>query len=65
MFTIVKEIGFKRSGKSLVNAVCLSADDKPLSFTNGSTAIEIDTGKIYAFDEDGGVWHEWEWEKPE
>ncbi len=38
---------------------CLSTDDKPTAgMPNGSTCIEIDTGKVYLFDLDGNQWHE-------
>jgi len=39
----------------------LSTDDpKPIDgVLNGMTFIEMDTGKIYFFDEDNGTWCEW------
>lgn len=36
---------------------CLSTDTKP-SAPNGSECIEIDTGKIFLYDAEGGEWHE-------
>ena len=36
---------------------CLSTDTKP-SAPNGSLCMEIDTGKVYMFDAEGGEWHE-------
>lgn len=41
----------------------LSTDDKPVVFAgyklrNGSIFIEIDTGKVYLFDEEGQQWNE-------
>lgn len=38
---------------------CLSTDSKPTTgIRNGSSVIEMDTGKTYLFDEDGGEWVE-------
>ena len=38
---------------------CLSTDEKPTEgIRNGSTLVEIDTGKSYMFDSDGSEWHE-------
>lgn len=38
----------------------LSTDDKPESGVgNGSCFIEMDTGKLYFFDEDDASWIEW------
>lgn len=37
----------------------LSTDPKPVTdVINGSSFIEIDTGKVYLFDADGGTWNE-------
>ena len=45
--------------KILVEAVCLSTDSKPTTgIANGSMCIEMDTGKIYAFNEAGSAWIE-------
>lgn len=45
--------------KNLVQASCLSTDIKPTTgIANGSTCIEINTGKIFMFDEDGAKWDE-------
>ena len=46
-------------GKQLVEITCLSTDTKPTeNIMNGSTCIEMDTGKIYFFDEAGATWRE-------
>lgn len=38
---------------------CLSTDTKPTEgVKNGSTLIEMDTGKGYLFDADGGTWRQ-------
>ena len=45
--------------KVLIEAVCLSTDSKPTDgIANGSLVIEMDTGKIYAFNEAGATWIE-------
>lgn len=58
MFSITKSI-YIGEEKSLVEAVSLSTDTKPTDgIANGSACVEMDTGKIYLFDEDGGAWVE-------
>lgn len=43
----------------LVESVCLSTDAKPTTgIANGSLCLEMDTGKIYAFNEAGSTWVE-------
>ena len=47
------------NGDILIEAVCLSTDAKPTDgIANGSLCLEVDTGKIFAFDEEGQVWTE-------
>lgn len=47
------------SGKILIEAACLSADTKPTTgIANGSLCLEMDTGKIYAFNETASAWVE-------
>lgn len=45
-------------GKDAHEYVCLSTDDKPVNVTNGSMCLEIDTGKIFAFDAQNQAWIE-------
>lgn len=53
-----KSDGFTGEGK-VKDYVCLAADTKPTSgIANGSMCLEMDTGKIYAFDETGSEWVE-------
>jgi len=56
MVTLIK------SGKQVNVAVgqyCgLSTDTKPTDAANGSSFIEIDTGKVYLFDAAGETWNE-------
>ena len=38
---------------------CLSTDEKPTeNIKNGSTLVEMDTGKGYLFDADGKAWRQ-------
>lgn len=37
----------------------LSTDSKPTNVGNGSTFIEMNTGKIYFFDAAGSTWRAW------
>lgn len=46
------------NGKNRVEGECLSTDTKPSNVANGSILIEIDTGKIFMYDESGAVWTE-------
>jgi len=41
-----------------VEAYGNSLDDKPTGFATGSVFIEVDTGKVYLYDEDGAAWYE-------
>lgn len=38
--------------------VCNSADSKPTDWGNGSTLLEMDTGKVYVFDKANTTWRE-------
>ena len=62
MFSKIKTITMANetsNGKAYIEAACLSTDTKPTdSIANGSTCIEIDTGKIFMFDESGDAWTE-------
>lgn len=45
--------------KVLIEAACLSGDSKPTTgIANGSLCLEMDTGKIYAFNETASTWVE-------
>lgn len=42
-----------------VEGHCLSTDSKPTQhIANGSCMIEMDTGKVYFYDQAGGTWRE-------
>ena len=58
-----KILGYDFDGKPIyqVHGFCLSSDSKPTDgIGNGSDIIEIDTSKIYFYDQSGKSWHEWE-----
>ena len=55
MVTIFKYI---TGGGQVQEVRCLSTDDKPTDVLNGSTCIEIDTGKLYMFDKESSEWKE-------
>jgi len=46
-------------GTNIIEIACLSTDTKPTTgVATGSIALEVNTGKIYAFDEVSGNWSE-------
>lgn len=56
MISINKQFGY---GRVFHDVRCLSTDEKPVAgIRNGSTLVEIDTGKGYVFDAAGGSWRE-------
>ena len=58
MFSVIKTIGL-RNGKNIIEGACLNADAKPTqNIANGSMCIEMDTGKVYVFDEANSTWRE-------
>ena len=58
MFTNKKAI-YVGNDKVLVEAACLSGDSKPTDgIANGSICIEMNTGKIFMFNEAGSAWVE-------
>lgn len=36
----------------------LSSDEKPMDRGNGSTFLEMDTGKVFVFDRENNIWLE-------
>lgn len=45
--------------RALADSFCLSTDTKPTAgIANGSLLLEMDTSKIYAFDEQNQTWLE-------
>ena len=58
MFTNKKSI-YVGNEKCLVESACLSTDSKPTTgIANGSICIEMNTGKIFMFNEAGSAWVE-------
>lgn len=58
MFTTIKA-HYAGNEKSYIEGACLAADTKPTDgIANGSIIIEIDTGKIFMFNETGSAWAE-------
>ena len=37
----------------------LSTDTKPLNVANGSSFVEMDKSKLYFFDAENQIWHQW------
>lgn len=57
MFTVTN-VGLIVGGKKIIEGVCLSTDTKPVSFANGSMCLEMDTGKVYCYNETASAWVE-------
>lgn len=58
MFTTIKEQTYDNKDR-YIEAVCLSTDSKPTEgVQNGSIVIEMDTGKLYMYNEAGTAWVE-------
>lgn len=56
MVTILKQITYDAT---VHDVRCLSTDNKPIDgIANGSTCIEIDTGKMFVYDKNANTWHE-------
>ena len=36
----------------------LSTDEKPTGYATGSLFLEVDTGDVYAYDEEGAEWNQ-------
>ncbi len=48
-----------QNGKELVDLALKSTDAKPTTgVMNGSFAVEVNTGKLFVFDEDASKWTE-------
>lgn len=58
MITIT-EVKTIRSGKEVIEGSCLSTDNKPLTYGNGSILMEMDTSTLYMFDEKNKTWRAW------
>ena len=67
MFTWItrKQVGYKmidgvKKAVYVGHAACLSGDTKPIGgqIGNGSDVVEMDTSKVFFYDEDGEKWDE-------
>ena len=59
MVRIIEERAFTPE-KRYIEAAGLSTDDKPITdVITGSLFLEVDTGDVYARDEDGAAGSEW------
>lgn len=58
MFTVKEVRRMVSGGKCVIEGACLSTDEKPIRFANGSQCFEMDTGKMFFFDEENGIWYE-------
>ena len=58
MFSTLKA-HYAGNEKSYIEAACLSTDDKPTDgIANGSVCLEMNTGKVFVFNEAGSAWVE-------
>ena len=61
---VIRQIGFADPPVRYLELAGLSTDTKPVDPVNammvtatGSRFLEVDTGDVYAYDEDGATWH--------
>lgn len=59
MVSYTKTLWKTDSQKQYIEGSCLSSDSKPTDVANGSTLVEMDTSKVYFFDETNAQWREW------
>lgn len=59
MVTYEKNLPAVDSDYPYIEGSCLSTDTKPTNVANGSIMKEIDTAKLYLFDETAKTWREW------
>ena len=58
-FNATRNIKSHDGSKQYIEGHCLSTDTKPTEgIVNGSTLLEMDTGKVYMFDEENKEWKE-------
>ncbi len=58
MVRIIKDQAITQD-KHYIEAGGLSTDDKPLGVCTGSLFLEVNTGDVYAYDEEGDTGSEW------
>ena len=61
---VIRQIGFSEPAVRYMELAGLSTDSKPVDpidavvlTATGSRFLEVDTGDVYAYDEDGATWH--------
>lgn len=59
MLTIETNLPAIDSEYPYIEGSCLSTDTKPTNVANGSKLIEMNTSKLYIFDEANKTWREW------
>lgn len=60
MFTVISTEKNKSRNDDTYTYACLSTDTKKTAgIKNGSVLLEMDTKKVYLFDEAGSTWREW------
>lgn len=47
-------------GKYKIKGECLHGDEKPVNVANGSRLVEMDSSKLYFFDEENSQWRPFE-----
>lgn len=53
------EMKLTEEGRWLCAGCCLAADEKPVgTVANGSQLVEMDTGRLFLFDEENALWRE-------
>ncbi len=53
------EMKLTEAGRWYCAGCCLAADPKPAEgLANGSQLVEMDTGKLFFFDEENALWRE-------
>lgn len=59
MVSLTKSLWKSDTQKQYIEGSCLSTDTKPTDVANGSVMLEMDTSKVYMYDEDNSQWREW------
>ena len=61
---VIRQIGFSEPAARYVELAGLSTDTKPVDpvdalavTATGSRFLEVDTGDVYAYDEEASTWH--------
>lgn len=58
MITIINSYDGNDIDKRRQEIMCLSSDTKPTNVGNGSVCLEINTGKVFIYNETGSAWVE-------